>query len=75
MRVHEIDLYSSGQILAFIEYLKVVAEEKKNQEAMQAMYQGNVNAGQLNAASCVPTPEYLAKLRALMETNPAKEFA
>jgi hypothetical protein len=46
MRIHEVEIYTSKQILAFIEYLKVLAEEKKAQEDMQAQYMNN---GQLGA--------------------------
>ena len=59
MRIHEVEIYTSKQILAFIEYLKVLAEEKKAQEDMQAQYMntsglvGGIGQGNaLYAAKC-----------------------
>jgi len=65
MRIHEIEVYSSKQINAFIEYLKVLSEEKKAIEDMQSNYAlGPVgNANFLNQA-VQATPEYMAKVRA-----------
>lgn len=69
MRIHEIEIYSSKQILAFIEYLKVLAEEKKAIEDMQQHYsnlaQGNAIGFQTSGLGAVQaTPEYYAKVRA-----------
>lgn len=38
MRIHDIELYTSKQILAFIEYLEVVAKERADQEKQQAVW-------------------------------------
>lgn len=81
MRINEVEIYTSKQIIAFIEYLKVVAEEKKVIEDMQSHYQGN-NVNFINSGSCLgaaqATPEYMAKLRAdtmgaQVSENTAKE--
>lgn len=69
MRIQEVEIYSSKQILAFIEYLKVLADEKKAIEDVQNHYAGGVLGGQLginncNLGSAQYTPEYMAKLRA-----------
>lgn len=55
MRISEIEIYSSKQILAFIEYLKVLADEKKAIEDMQSHYAlGAVgNANYLNQATAL----------------------
>ncbi len=50
MRIHEIELYSSKQFYAFIEYLKVLADERKSIEDMQSHYSaGNMLAN----ANCI----------------------
>lgn len=72
MRIHEVEIYSSKQINAFIEYLKVLAEEKKVIEDMQSHYsnanmlmQGNCIGSQIGSVGAAAvTPEYLAKLAA-----------
>lgn len=63
MRISEIEIYSSKQILTFIEYLKVLADEKKAIEDMQSHYAlGAVgNANYLNQAAQA-TPEYYVKM-------------
>lgn len=63
MRIHEIDVYNSQEILAFIEYLKVKAEQQKKMEDMQSQYSnGLIGANFLNQASgAAATPEYIAK--------------
>lgn len=73
MRIHEVELYTSKQIMTFIDYLKVVADEKKAIEDMQSHYQGN-NANFITSGACLgqATPEYMAKLRAEAD-NSAKE--
>lgn len=80
MRIHEVEIYSSKQIYAFIKYLEVLAEEKKSVEEMQSHYQG------LNTANCIgshisglgaaqATPEYYAKARAQAAAEQAAEKA
>lgn len=49
MRIHDIDIYTSRQILAFIEYMKVCAEERKQVEDTQYNHTGT--AGIINAAN------------------------
>lgn len=67
MRIHEVDIYTSQEILAFIEYLKVKAEQQKKMEDMQASYgSGIIGAGFANQflGTAAATPEYMAKARA-----------
>lgn len=45
MRIHEVEIYTSKQIDAFIEYLKVLSTEKKAMEAMQSMYAPSIAQG------------------------------
>lgn len=64
MRINEIDVYTSQEILAFIEYLKVKAKQQKKNEDMQASYAGNlIGANFLNQGlgTAQATPEYMAK--------------
>lgn len=54
MRVHEVELYTSKQIYAFIEYLKVLAEEKAHWEKIQNSNTiGNANIGSQFAAGAL----------------------
>lgn len=69
MRIHDIEIYGSKQIRAFITYLEAVAEEREIQEEQQKQWvnQGLVggvigNGLGLNQANA--TPEYMAKCRA-----------
>ncbi len=81
MRIHEVEIYSSKQILAFIEYLKVLADEKKAIEDMQSHYANPCNGmigsqigwNQAGLGAAQATPEYMAKLRAEAAAQQAAE--
>lgn len=80
MRIQEVEIYSSKQILAFIEYLKVLADEKKAIEDMQNHYAsgligGQIGMNQFGLGSAQATPEYMAKLRAEAEAQQASGTA
>lgn len=59
MRIQEVELYSSKQILAFIEYLKVIADEKKVMEDMQSHYNaiGSLGNAQYLNQACAQSAE------------------
>lgn len=66
MRISEVEIYTSKQIDAFIEYLKVLSVEKKAIEDMQSHYSNVGMLAQGNSiglgAATQATPEYMANL-------------
>jgi hypothetical protein len=82
MRIHDIEIYGSKQIRAFIKYLEVVADVHEQQEELQKQWQGNAIVGSqiggLNTAglaSAAMTPEYYAKVRAQADVEKAAALA
>lgn len=70
MRIHDIEIYSSKQMLAFIGYLQAWAEDRAKQEEMEKQWQncglvgGVLGSGAALANANIAaqaTPEYLAK--------------